>query len=75
MIPTITRTYRLPEPSEVKVSYTEGERGFLIQGGVGNHRYSTWIGVDDIPALADIMKAIRMVKAKELTEGIATDDE
>lgn len=57
---TITRTYELPIPSGVKVSYAEGTPGFTISNGL----QSVWIQVDFIPELATALKAIRQTKAK-----------
>ena len=70
MRPKLTRTYELPVPSGVTVSYKEGDTRISISNGITY----IWLNLGFIPDLADALKAIRMVKAKEEVDGIATDD-
>lgn len=60
----------MPAPSGVKVSYTEGSAGVSISNGLT----SVWLNLEFVPDLADALKSIRMVKAKEEADGVLTDD-
>lgn len=64
MRPKITRTYEMPAPSGVKVVYTESTRGVTISNGIT----SVWLDLDFIPSLAEALKSIRQVHAKEAVD-------